>query len=228
MVEEKKGFDGDIVLTSYQSKGKGQRGQFWESEDGKNLLLSIILKPKELKAKNGFFLNTISSISLLNTLQDDFDMQNSFIKWPNDIYANNKKIAGILVENNIRDTYVDYSIVGVGFNVNQTQFKFGNTATSLSLVKGRALELFDVLERLISNFERLYLQLCNNQKENLKAQYLNSLYGYKKSIKLLEKESNHEFLGEITGLDEYGRALVNKEGETRAYDIKEIVFQDFQ
>ena len=112
----------NIVVTDYQTSGKGQGKNVWESEDGKNLLFSIALDMSFLKAENQFLLTQIVSVTMINVLKKYLPEESLSIKWPNDIYFNNKKIAGILIKNEIRGMMMGTSIIGIGLNVNQTSF----------------------------------------------------------------------------------------------------------
>ena len=125
--------EGTVIHTAHQTQGKGQRGNSWEAQIASNLTTSIVLKPSFLELKNQFFLYQITALAcydlmaeLLNNSQYDIK-----IKWPNDILVNKKKIAGILIENVITHSTLNYSVIGIGINVNQLLFTDGINATSL-------------------------------------------------------------------------------------------------
>lgn len=105
------------VVTNYQTDGKGQRGNTWEAERGKNILFSIVIYPTALEAKNQFYLSMLTAVSIVAALEKYTD--GFSIKWPNDIYWKEKKIAGILIENEVQGKYIAQSIIGIGLNVNQ-------------------------------------------------------------------------------------------------------------
>ena len=105
--------EGTVIITDHQTKGKGQRGNSWESEPGKNLTCSLILKPKFLPVQKQFELTVVSSLAIVHTLRD-LGLPNAQVKWPNDIYYGNAKIAGILIENTVRANHLEYAVVGIG------------------------------------------------------------------------------------------------------------------
>src|SRR5680860_150521 len=112
--------EGTVVLAQFQKKGRGQQGNQWESQSGKNLLASIILYPKFLKAGNQFLISKMVSLGLVEYLRHE--VRDVSIKWPNDIYIGNKKIAGILIENAIKGRNLFSTVIGVGLNLNQKNF----------------------------------------------------------------------------------------------------------
>ena len=114
--------EGFLVYTDFQTAGKGQPGNTWESEAGKNLLFSIVLYPHEIPIHEQFVLSEIASLSIKNILAKYTD--GISVKWPNDIYWNDRKIAGILIENSLKKNEINYSIIGIGLNINQTIFRW--------------------------------------------------------------------------------------------------------
>ena len=129
------------VRADFQTAGRGQTGNSWESEEGKNLLCSILLPPR----KNPFELNMIVSVAVQRLLGDDFT-----IKWPNDIYWRDKKVAGILIENAIIGREVKYSIAGIGLNVNQTEWRSNApNPVSLKQITGKEQDLDALMEQLL-------------------------------------------------------------------------------
>ena len=112
----------NIVVADFQTSGKGQGCNVWQSEDGMNLLFSIALDMSFLKAENQFLLTQMVSVAMIDVLKKYLPEESLFIKWPNDIYFNDKKIAGILIKNEIKGMMLGTSIIGIGLNVNQTYF----------------------------------------------------------------------------------------------------------
>lgn len=112
--------EGTIIYTNFQASGRGQMGNTWESEDGKNLLISIIIFPKMIKPAKQFIISKTVSLGIYDFLRRHIN--NVLIKWPNDIYVNNDKIAGILIENSLLNDEIESTIVGIGINVNQQKF----------------------------------------------------------------------------------------------------------
>ena len=136
----------NVVVTDFQTSGKGQGKNVWQSEDGKNLLFSIALDMSFLKAEDQFLLTQIVSVAMINVLKKYLPEENLFIKWPNDIYFNNKKIAGILIKNEIKGIMLGTSIIGIGLNVNQTSFDESlPNPISMKMITGKDYDLEEIL-----------------------------------------------------------------------------------
>lgn len=212
--------DGSLVITDQQKSGRGQRGNTWESQPGMNLTFSLILKPAFLPVKDQFLLSIITSLAirdyLAEILKDTVE-----IKWPNDILVNEFKICGILIENQITGDRFNNVIVGIGLNVNQTQFA-SPAATSLAIVSGSFYDLQDVLEGLLSAIEARYLQLRQNHGQQLRDDYLAHLYRLRKAATFAVNGQLIE--GEISGVDEQGKLRVTISGQEKSFDTKEIAF----
>ena len=139
----------NIVVTDFQTSGKGQGKNVWESEDGKNLLFSIALDMSFLKAENQFILTQIVSVTMINVLKNYLPEESLFIKWPNDIYFNDKKIAGILIKNEIKGIMMGTSIIGIGLNVNQTSFDDNlPNPISMKMITGKDFDLDELLSAI--------------------------------------------------------------------------------
>ncbi|MCH2234567.1 MAG: biotin--[acetyl-CoA-carboxylase] ligase [Crocinitomicaceae bacterium] len=210
--------NGTVILTKCQEKGRGQRGNVWESESGKNIICSIILYPG-IKIKDQFKLTQLFSIAVIKFLEA-YGIEGK-IKWPNDVYVKDEKIAGILIENSLQGSLIKSSILGIGLNVNQVKFA-SSVATSMRNVTERKFDL----EELINNFLNVSFQEFNrllmNNDPNLKNTYLENLYGLNQPRKFMDKEG--EFEGVIKGVDAFGLLIVEKNGKQVQYDLKEITF----
>ena len=170
--------EGTVVHTANQTDGRGQRGSVWKTETTSNLTASLIIKPSFLDLKNQHYLYKIAALACYDVLAElldssQFDIK---IKWPNDILINHKKIAGILIENNIVNTQISWSVVGMGLNVNQTIFDEGFNATSLTILLQKEIDVADVLKRLCSHFEKYYLLLKNNKFSQINDAYLKHFF----------------------------------------------------
>lgn len=209
--------EGSVVITSNQTAGRGQRGNTWESEPGKNLTFSLILKPVFLLAKDQFKLNIAVSLALHDYLREQ--VPHAKIKWPNDMMLGNQKTCGILIENQLAGQTIQHSVVGIGLNVNQESFALP-TATSIAIKKGHDFILNDVLAELLQCIEARYLQLRSSI--DLKEEYLHALYGAGELRKF--QSGDEEFDGTITGVDASGRLEVEVKGSKRLFDLKEIKF----
>ncbi len=213
-------FEGTVVIAYEQNEGKGQRGNIWKSSPNVNLTFSVILMPTFLQIKEQFYLNIVTALAIIDTLSKLGD--NIFkIKWPNDIYSDEKKLSGVLIENSVKGSVLNTSVIGIGLNINQTAFNGLPNATSLRNELDKTLDLQEVLNGILRNLEMRYLQLKAGEYEQLKRAYLEKLYWYQEVHTF---KSDKEFKGSITGIDDYGRLLVRIGNETKAFDLKEVVF----
>lgn len=212
--------EGTLVITDHQTAGKGQRGNIWEAEPGRNLTFSLILKPRFLAVNKQFFLNIAVCLALKDYLKEKTS-DNIYIKWPNDILVHGKKISGVLIENQLRGATITQAIVGVGLNINQKEFQTAS-ATSLSLVTGEQYSLNEELSLLISCVESRYLQLRGGQYELLMNEYLGGLF--RRHEKHSFSSNGLLFEGVIEDLDEAGRLRILVGDEVRAFGVKEVVY----
>ena len=220
LVPENELFEGAVIITDDQTSGRGQRGNTWEAAPGKNLTFSIYLKPSFLAIEDQFYLNIITSLGLCDFL-NGYISDGIAIKWPNDIYFRDNKIGGILIENSIRKGGIEYSIIGIGLNVNQTSFS-SPIATSMALICNQEFELNTFLQELLLSLEIQYLKLKRGELKKLLNAYLDKLYW--KGERHIFMTNGKYFEGEICGIDEIGRLLITTEDQIRAFHIKEITF----
>ena len=207
---------GLLVMADYQEKGRGQMGAEWEGEPGKNLLLSLALEP-QMALENQFLLNM--SIALVLTEFLEKHLGQTQIKWPNDILHQGKKVAGILIENSIQGNTWAQSIVGMGINVNQTQFNASKKASSMMLIASKTFNLDELLSELISLFETKISTLMN-EPENTKSAYHQKLMFYKKWTRFRSKDI--EFEARVEGVDAFGRLMLDTGSEIKTFGIKEL------
>ena len=212
--------EGCTVVTTHQTAGRGQRGNTWEAEPGKNITLSVVLMPKFLAIKHQFYLNMAVSLGVHDLLRE-LGLHKAQVKWPNDLFFEDKKLGGILIENSINSLTLQHSIVGIGLNMNQLAFGY-STATSLAKVLGYTLNLEQVTNRLLELLEKRYLELRNGKTAKLKYEYLQVLYRYQEQH--LYEVQNKRVAGQIVGVDEEGRLAVEIDGELRYFGFKEIAF----
>jgi BirA family biotin operon repressor/biotin-[acetyl-CoA-carboxylase] ligase len=213
--------EGTIVITDNQSEGRGQRENSWISEPYKNLTFSLILYPNELTIKDNFSLNIITTLAIYEALRP-YIPNDLFIKWPNDIYHQNNKIAGILIENVIKRNKITASVIGIGLNVNQTNFNLPNVS-SLFLICGHEFNLSSLLLQLTNSIQDKYKQLSKQELGVCKTDYLDKLYWINQK-RTFYAEGNY-FEGIIQGVDEIGRLSVLKpNNELKYYNYKEIKF----
>jgi BirA family biotin operon repressor/biotin-[acetyl-CoA-carboxylase] ligase len=211
--------EGTIVITDDQFAGKGQSGNQWRSFPGQNLTFSLILRPAFLMPNKQFLITVILSLGIKDSLEEILP-GNVKIKWPNDIFFNNKKIAGLLIENVLRGNNYDSCVAGIGLNVNQTDFHDGLVATSIKQVTNKVYDLNIILNSLIKNIGDYYKKLQDGKENALKQQYQSSMLGIGERRKF--KTAGDEFNGIIEGTDEFGRLLVNNGSDTLVFQHKEV------
>ncbi|MES2138601.1 MAG: biotin--[acetyl-CoA-carboxylase] ligase [Bacteroidota bacterium] len=219
--------EGTLIYTFDQQNGKGQRGNTWETEPNKNVASSFILYPSFLQASKQFLLNKIVSLAvadLMAELLKPADKTSEIrIKWPNDIYVGSKKVAGILIENTLRENNIQNAIVGIGININQAAFNADINATSMSLIINKEFDLMQVLEKLSEFIEARYLQLKANKLESIDAAYLQNLYQLNEWHNYTSGDQLFE--GKIIGISAIGKLQVElKTNEIKEFDLKEIKF----
>jgi BirA family transcriptional regulator, biotin operon repressor / biotin---[acetyl-CoA-carboxylase] ligase len=213
--------EGTVIITANQTAGRGQRGNVWEAEPGKNLTFSLLLKPAFLAIQKQFYLNIFVSLGIRDYLTKQSG-QKVHIKWPNDILVEGKKICGILIENQIQGNSLTNSIVGIGLNVNQQLFTI-NSATSLLLITGTPFDLSESLDALMHFVEVRYLQLRGSKLDLLKRDYLESLFRRHEPHQFSDQHGRFE--GIITGIDDIGRLTIQREQQVISYDLKEISYE---
>jgi BirA family biotin operon repressor/biotin-[acetyl-CoA-carboxylase] ligase len=214
--------EGTIVYTNYQSAGRGQIGNRWESEDSKNLLISILLFPAFLNPADQFYISMTISLGICDFITRF--IPHCSIKWPNDIYVNNDKIAGILLESSITGNQIDYTVAGIGLNINQE--KFSGTLpnpVSLRFLSRQSYDLKSCLDQLGTDLDKRYKQLIAGQFAQIRDEYVSKLYRLNKWFKF--KDINGIFTGRILTVAEYGRLKIEKqEGSLSEYSFKEVEF----
>ncbi len=213
-----------VVLTPNQTAGKGQTGNSWESEKGKNITISILLKPLFLEPQNQFYISKIISLAIVDTL-DESGIRTT-IKWPNDIYVDDKKIAGILIENSIMGESVSTSIAGIGLNLNQERFiSDAKNPVSVHNITNETKSIDDTLNSLLHNLLKWYTALIDDELEKIDSEYLGRLY--RKEGLHRFKDARSVFSAKISGVETSGiLVLTNPAGEKRKYAFKEVEFLD--
>ncbi len=213
---------GTVVLAQHQKKGKGQQGNSWESEAEKNLLASIILFPRFLPAGKQFYLSKIASLAITKFLQSETNQIS--IKWPNDIYIGNKKVAGILIENAVKGQNLSSSVVGIGLNLNQEIFvSDAPNPVSLKQITGNDYDVKKVAELIADNINFWYLQLENGNFEEIDTAYLSALFRLNEWGVFVKQEK--QFEARIKGIGEFGHLMLEeRNGVITEYMFKEVEF----
>jgi len=205
------------VTARYQTKGRGQRATTWQSEKDKNLIISILKKQINLNPQHQFLLNIIVSLALFKTLET-LQIPKLSIKWPNDILSHDKKIAGILIELILKKNTINKAIIGIGLNVNQTNFKDLPSASSLRNTTGIHYNLDELLHKLLENF-RYYFSIKNTAE--LWLIYEKLLFRKDKPSTFVGLNGDL-FSGIIKGVSQQGKLMVKTESSLEEFDLKSI------
>ena len=214
--------EGSVVATDFQSAGRGQVGNSWESERGQNLTFSVVVYPTSIPVRDQFLLSQVAALSVRDTFATYVDEVS--VKWPNDIYWRNKKICGMLIENDVMGQNIAQSIIGIGMNINQRVFR-SNAPNPISLaqITGKDYDLRSVLSLFLSKFYTRYLQLLRDEMDSLRAEYRRHLFrgdGFHRF-----RDSQGIFDGRIAGIEPDGHLLLeDSEGNVRSYVFKEVQF----
>lgn len=214
--------EGTVVLAQYQRKGRGQAGSYWESEAGKNILTSLILEPKFLEAGKQFYLSMVVSLALVHLLKTH--LEGVKIKWPNDIYADNKKIAGILIEQSVKGSFIESSVVGIGLNVNQVTFlSDAPNPVSIRQITGKIYDLNVILDEFFHAFEYWYSLLNQKNFHKIETEYIRNLFRINEWQNY--GAAGKEFSARMLGVGEFGQLQLElHSGEIKSFQFKEVEF----
>jgi len=208
--------NGSVVVAEFQSKGRGQYGKSWISEPFENLMFSIILRFVTKSNPDPFIINKIATLTMYQVVSSILPKQHVHIKWPNDILVNAKKICGILVENNFSGSSLNYSVIGVGLNVNQHYEHITSlNATSLVGVAGIEFDREALLKQILEQFEDVYNQFESEHISDINKQFNEALYGYD-TIGAFDIDGNIE-MGKVLGCDAFGRLEIEIDSVEKAY-----------
>ena len=222
LLAEKRQPEGSLITTAEQTAGRGQAGSSWQTEPGQNLILSYILYPTFLSADKQFFLSMAVSLAVRELCEEITDHEIR-IKWPNDIYQRNKKLAGILIENTISGSQLSSSVVGIGLNINQTHFDPTlPNPTSVKLITGHEFSVETAIQKLNSYMEKYYLQLRHLHFNFLDKGYTVHLYKYNQTG--IFSKNGQEFRGEITGVTKEGKLIIESNGKELKFGLKEVEY----
>ena len=216
--------EGTVVTTDYQSAGRGQIGSSWQAEPGQNIHLSVLFYPHWLAARRQFSFSQAMALAVADTISLCTNQQ-AQVKWPNDVYMGDRKLAGILIQNSLQGGHMQWSVVGIGINVNQRNFSSDlRNPSSLSLVTGESFALADVQQSLYAHLEQRYLQLKRGDVQ-LQADYLKQLYRINEKADYRDVVSDTLFKGQIEGVSDQGKLLIRDEdGTLRSFGLKEVHF----
>ena len=214
-----------VVAAVNQTAGRGQRGNRWVSAPGDNLTFSFILKPEGLPAREVMAVTCLATLAVREALREEGVP--AVIKWPNDIYVGRRKICGMLVENGLEGPDIAWSVVGIGINLNQTEFPGGVlNPTSLKRLTGKDYDPVAFLEKLCHGIEAFLPALDNQEGRNgLRAAYERDLFRKDSPAPYRDLTNGEEFTGIIRGITPEGLLRVEKaEGPEKTFGFKEISY----
>ncbi len=222
VIKESAPAEGYVVWAKEQFAGRGQRGTVWSSEPAANLTFSVILRPHFLQISDQFQLTKAIALGIAGFVSHCIDNYADVkIKWPNDIYVKNCKIAGILIENILEQSTIKYSVVGIGLNVSQLVFDPSvPNPISLKAITGKDFTPEDCLLQLCSFIEKNYLELRSGNHVQLDAAYHNLLY--RRGVEGNYRLNGEQINGEIEGVNASGHLILKRKAINNSYDIIQV------
>ncbi len=217
--------EGTIVTAGYQTAGRGMDHNSWDSAPGMNLTFSFLIYPQFLSADQQFYLNKSVSLALADFARNELTAAEPVrIKWPNDLYAGDHKLAGMLIQNGVKGHLFDFSVIGIGLNVNQVDFPHDvANPVSLKRLTGKDYNLDDLLQKLIVFLEERIDQLRRGNRQQLDADYLNLMYRFGTLGPFHYKGKDIKAC--IRGVNKYGQLILEIPGEKiLECDLKEVKF----
>ncbi len=213
--------DETVVLTNRQLSGRGQMGNGWLSRKGQSLTFSMFKVFDGLQTERQFMISMAVSLAIVKALKS-FNLPQMAIKWPNDILSANRKIGGILIENVLEGSSIKYSIIGIGLNVNETNFPNLPQASSMKLETGKIFQLEEVLDAILKNVFKNLKNLSTLDFSEMKQLYENNLFR-KEMVSVFETPEELRFNGIIKGVSDIGELLVETENDpSKKFQLKEI------
>lgn len=214
--------EGAVFIADYQKKGRGQRGNFWESEAGKNLTFSVLTYPTDVQIMDHFYLSMVVSNGVVEAVAK-FGVD-AKVKWPNDIYYKDLKIAGILIENGLMGTSISHSIWGIGLNVNQKIFTSdAPNPSSLKNITGNDIDRNELLHEILRCINGWYAKLKGGQQSSVDEFYFASLY--RKDGYHPYSADGEVFMARIHSIEHTGELVLETDkGELRSFAFKEVTF----
>ena len=210
-----------VVAAGHQTAGRGQRGNTWNSNAGENLLFSILVRPGEtLEVSKQFLLSQAVALSIHDAMKcHRIDTQ---LKWPNDIYAGSRKLAGILLELDYSGAFVEHAIIGIGLNVNQENFPpMDKVPVSMKMLRKRDFILDDVLATILDLFEHYYTEMRFGNRDAIAAEYKRVLLGMNERHTFIDRDGHFDAV--IQDIESDGHLLLQRnDGSTGRYAFKEV------
>ena len=215
---------GTVIYTPSQTAGRGQKGNSWESEDGKNLTFSLLLKRPPVKARDQFYLSEAAALAVVEAMTAEAG-DGFTVKWPNDVYWRNKKACGMLIENSLNGTDIATSIIGIGLNVNQERFlSDAPNPVSLINITGHEHDLMALLKRVCSRIEQLVDGLDDDSaRQDLHRRYMAALYRNDGQLHPYEDAAGNRFMASVAGIAPDGTlTLRHEDGTVHDYLFKQV------
>ena len=215
---------GTVIYTPSQTAGRGQKGNSWESEDGKNLTFSMLLKRPPVKARDQFYLSEAAAIAVVEALTAEAG-DGFAVKWPNDVYWQDKKVCGMLLENSLDGSGIAHCVVGIGINVNQERFvSDAPNPVSLINITGREHDLMALLKGVCARIEQLVDSLADdNARADLHQRYMTALYRNDGQLHPYEDADGNRFMASVAGIAPDGTlTLRHEDGTSRDYLFKQV------
>ncbi|MEM9987611.1 MAG: biotin--[acetyl-CoA-carboxylase] ligase [Bacteroidota bacterium] len=221
---ENRAAEGTVIWADEQYAGRGQKGNAWKVEPGLNLTFSLILHP-DLALNKLYAISKVAALALHDTIVAHLPPVQVWIKWPNDLLIYHRKVAGILIENQLEGSRLRSSVMGMGLNLNQRSWPedLQAKATSLAEWSRERLDPRAVLFELLESIERYYALVQAGQFQALDQAYLGHLYGYQREVKVWIDEKLTA--AQLLGVEPSGRLVLSIEGKQRSFDVKELSFE---
>lgn len=211
-----------VIIADEQTSGRGQRGNSWEAEAGKNLLFSIVCHPDFLKASEQFVLSQAMALAVALTVNEVVVTDECRVKWPNDIYIGNKKVSGTLIECDLRGSNIETCIIGTGININQEVFHSdAPNPVSMAQIAGKEFDREAILSQILGRFITIYDVIRQGDADAVRRLY--KVWLYRKSGFYKYADADGEFLAEIADVEKTGHLVLRLEnGELRRYEFKDV------
>jgi BirA family biotin operon repressor/biotin-[acetyl-CoA-carboxylase] ligase len=211
---------GEAWFTYEQTHGKGRRGKTWKAEKGKSIILSVVVSTMFLRVYQQFYLSVAASLACLEFYKK-YAGDEVTIKWPNDVFWNDRKAGGILIENVIKGNNWQWAIIGIGININQTEFSVDSVFSPVSLkqITGKEYDVIALANELYEMVMKKYDALKNNHFDNMLVEYNQILFGLDKKVKL--KKDNIIFETTVKGVTPQGK-LITYSSMEKQFDFDEV------
>jgi BirA family biotin operon repressor/biotin-[acetyl-CoA-carboxylase] ligase len=223
LTQERPG-EGTLVWAGHQTAGRGMDNNTWESAPGMNLTFSVVIYPDFLGADQQFYLNKVVSLALADVALEILPGKDIRIKWPNDLYAGDHKLAGMLIQNGVKGNRFEYSVIGIGLNVNQVEFQEEvANPVSLKVMSGRDFDLHAVLDRILEALDHRYGMLIRGERAMLDRDYTSAMYRY--GVVAGYNFRGKDIRARISGVNRYGQLMLEIPGEKiLECDLKDVKF----